>query len=114
MRYLLSGSREQQGINWQRNTGTDVASIAYLTPVIVLCLSLNLVHLLDSVVLAQDSERSQNLCGFNRVKKFDTGGNLIASWGEKGEDNGEFIHPHGIAVDHAGNIYVTDEERQDV
>jgi hypothetical protein len=25
-----------------------------------------------------------------------------------------FIHPHGIAVDFQGNVFVADEERQDV
>ena len=61
-----------------------------------------------------DDDLNLNLCGFHHIKKFDSNGKLITSWGEKGNGDGQFIHPHGIAVDSEGNVYVTDEERQDV
>ena len=57
---------------------------------------------------------NQYLCDFKHIKKFDTKGKLISSWGKTGTANGEFIHPHAIAVDSKGGVYVTDEERQDV
>jgi hypothetical protein len=63
-------------------------------------------------VTAQENEQL-NLCDFHRVKKFDVYVNLIASWVEKGTWDGQFLHPHGIAVDSEGNVFVTDEE-QDV
>ena len=67
---------------------------------------------LNSSSLAQQSDI--NLCDFDRIKKFDTNGKVIGSWGIKGNNDGEFLHPHGIAVDSSGNVYVTDEQRQDV
>src|ERR671924_1251486 len=71
-----------------------------------------LLHSSSVVVLGQENE--QNLCDFHRIKKFDTQGNLITSWGTKGTGDGQFLHVHNLAVDSSGNIYVTDEERQDV
>jgi hypothetical protein len=50
------------------------------------------------LAIAQECE-NLNFCGFHHIKKFDTNGRLIASWGGKGTRNGQFIHPHGIAVD---------------
>ncbi len=34
--------------------------------------------------------------------------------GVKGTGEGDFLHPHGIAVDSQGFVYVTDEEKHDV
>src|SRR6202140_5507183 len=42
------------------------------------------------------------------VLKFDPSGNLLKSFGE-----GMFIFPHGIAVDKAGNIWITDGQGKD-
>ena len=33
---------------------------------------------------------------------------FIKTWGQKGSSNGEFSHPHGIAVGHDGTIYISD------
>src|SRR5215208_4816831 len=48
------------------------------------------------------------------VQVFDKNGNFIKSWGETGKDTGKFLHPHGIAVDSKGYVYVTDEMRSKV
>ncbi len=48
------------------------------------------------------------------VQVFDKNGNFIKSWGETGKDEGKFLHPHGVAVDSKGNVYVTDEMRSKV
>ncbi|MFB5600564.1 MAG: 6-bladed beta-propeller [Nitrososphaeraceae archaeon] len=48
------------------------------------------------------------------VQVFDKYGNFITSWGEKGEEDGKFLHPHGIAVDSRGYVYVTDELKSQV
>src|ERR687897_69126 len=48
------------------------------------------------------------------VQVFDKNGNFIKSWGDTGKGEGNFLHPHGIAVDSKGCVYVTDEMRSKV
>jgi NHL repeat-containing protein len=44
----------------------------------------------------------------SRVAKLDKDGNWVKSWGEPGDQPGQFRTPHNIAVDVAGNVYVAD------
>lgn len=44
----------------------------------------------------------------SRVAKFDKDGNWVKSWGEPGDQPGQFHTPHSIAVDESGNVYVAD------
>lgn len=48
----------------------------------------------------------------DRVQRFDQDGNLIAIFGEPGAGDGQFNHPHGLAVDRARGdlVYVGDQE----
>ncbi|HET9774651.1 MAG TPA: hypothetical protein VFP25_06670, partial [Nitrososphaeraceae archaeon] len=48
------------------------------------------------------------------VQKYYLNGTFISSWGSKGTGDGQFLHPHNLAVDSKGNVYVTDEQRSDV
>jgi sugar lactone lactonase YvrE len=48
--------------------------------------------------------------GNARVHRFSPSGKLLASWGEPGTGPGQFMLPHGIAVDRAGSVYVCDRE----
>jgi outer membrane protein assembly factor BamB len=48
--------------------------------------------------------------GNARVHCFSPEGNLLFSWGEQGNDFGEFNLPHGVDIDTSGNIYVCDRE----
>jgi len=42
------------------------------------------------------------------VQKFDAEGRFLRKWGSEGGGDGQFANPLGIAVDGAGNVYVTD------
>ena len=44
----------------------------------------------------------------SRVAKIDKNGAWIKSWGEPGDQPGQFSTPHSIAVDAEGNVYVAD------
>jgi peptidylamidoglycolate lyase len=48
--------------------------------------------------------------GNSRVVKFSSSGKFIKSWGTYGSKPGEFIIPHGIAIDNKNNIYVADRQ----
>ncbi len=43
-----------------------------------------------------------------RVAKVDKNGNWLKSWGEPGDQPGQFNTPHSIAVDAQGHVYVAD------
>lgn len=44
----------------------------------------------------------------HRILKFDSAGNQLLAWGQRGTGEGEFDLPGGIAVDEFGNVYVAD------
>lgn len=56
----------------------------------------------DGNYLFPDSE-------LHRVQIFTPTGQLLDSFGSKGDDVGELDVPHGITVDSKGNIYVSEE-----
>ena len=48
--------------------------------------------------------------GNSRIVKFSPAGKFLASWGGPGTGPGEFHTPHALAMDPAGNLYVSDRE----
>ncbi len=52
--------------------------------------------------------------GNSRVVKFSSTGKFIKSWGSFGKKKGEFIIPHGIAIDKNDVIYVADRQNNRV
>lgn len=47
-----------------------------------------------------------------RIMKFTAAGKFDFEWGTKGQGNGQFNLPHGIAVDHQGRVIVCDRENE--
>lgn len=45
---------------------------------------------------------------FSRIEKFTSTGTFLIKWGSRGSGDGQFLHPRGVAVDGAGNVYVAD------
>lgn len=43
-----------------------------------------------------------------RIAKFDKTGKFLKSWGTKGNGPGQFIQPHGLALDSQGRLFVGD------
>ena len=52
--------------------------------------------------------------GNSRVVKFSSTGKYIKAWGTYGNKPGEFIIPHGIAIDQNNTIYVADRQNNRV
>src|SRR5260221_4346973 len=48
--------------------------------------------------------------GVPKVRKFDSSGNLILSWGQFGNGPGHFIAPDGMTVDGSNNVIVADPQ----
>jgi len=50
--------------------------------------------------------------GNNRIQKFDSNGNFLATYGSSGSGNGQFNVAESISVDGAGNFWVSDYQGQ--
>ena len=48
--------------------------------------------------------------GNSRVAKFNSDGNLVKYWGDRGTGPGQFHTPHAIVLDSKGTLYVGDRE----
>jgi DNA-binding beta-propeller fold protein YncE len=62
----------------------------------------------------EGDRESNNPLGFKSIKKFDSDGKFITSWGSQGYGDGQFLHPHGIAIDSSDNVYVSDDDKNSI
>lgn len=46
--------------------------------------------------------------GNNRIVRFRADGSFVAEWGSTGNDPGQFVDPHALAMDSAGRLFVGD------
>jgi DNA-binding beta-propeller fold protein YncE len=58
----------------------------------------------------KNNDNSNNPPGFKSIKKFDSNGKFITSWGIEGTDDGQYLHLHDVAIDSSDNVYVTDRD----
>ena len=65
--------------------------------------------------LAFDSENNVYVTdlGNSRVQKFDSTGNFLTEWGNRGSNDGEFGHPNGIAVSDEF-VFVVDNKNHNI
>jgi peptidylamidoglycolate lyase len=61
-------------------------------------------------VLADGSLEASDGYVNSRILKFSEEGKGEFTWGRKGSGPGEFVIPHGLAVDQSGRVYVGDRE----
>jgi DNA-binding beta-propeller fold protein YncE len=73
-----------------------------------LLLSSSLYYLVSDGVSVEEETENNNPLGFKSIKKFDSNGKSITSWGSEGYGDGQFWLPHDIAIDSSDNVYVTD------
>jgi tripartite motif-containing protein 71 len=52
--------------------------------------------------------------GNDRIVKLDANGNVLREWGSRGDGDGRFHAPAGVAVDGAGNVFALDSENNRV
>ncbi len=62
----------------------------------------------DVAIAADDSFYVSDGYGNCRIQHFDVDGTLLRSWGQCGDDEGQFDTPHGLALDSEGRVYVAD------
>jgi tripartite motif-containing protein 71 len=92
---------------------------SYTYSLIVSSMLIALLHpmvILDKKVFGifHDDYEQSNKFGKYYIQKFDSDGNFVTSWGVKGTGEGDFLHPHGIAVDSKDSVYVNDEDHGNI
>jgi tripartite motif-containing protein 71 len=91
----------------------STSALIVLPIVIIALVSIILTTNFSSSSFGQ-KETNATAGGFDHIKKFDSNGKLITSWGSTGSGDGQFLHAHGIGLDSAGNVYVSDAENYNI
>src|SRR5919112_5391204 len=90
------------------NEGAKKALVSISIAVIIIVFASAVVLFLVPLSSVEGDRESNNPLGFKSIKKFDSNGKFITSWGTEGTGDGQFLHAHGIDIDSSGNVYVTD------
>jgi flagellar basal body-associated protein FliL len=100
------------------NEGAKKALVSISIMVIIIAFTSAVVVSLVPLSSVEGDRESNNPLGFKSIKKFDSDGKFITSWGSEGYGDGQFLHAHGIDIDSSGNVYVVDSgnvhEKKDV
>ena len=97
--------------------------ITFLLPMLLLTISAIFVFLIGMIQqhgfssIEEDeteNNNNNNPPGFKSIKKFDSNGKFITSWGSEGTGDGQFLHAHGIDIDSSGNVYVSDDDKNNI
>lgn len=67
-------------------------------------------ELIHPAGIALDAQGNLYVSGNFHVRKYNSQGELITQWGEKGVNLGQFNYADGIAVDSEGTVFVVDQE----
>jgi DNA-binding beta-propeller fold protein YncE len=90
------------------NEGAKKALVSISIMVIIIVFTSAVVVSLVPLSSVEGDRESNNPLGFKSIKKFDSNGKSITSWGSEGYGDGQFWLPHDIAIDSSDNVYVTD------
>jgi DNA-binding beta-propeller fold protein YncE len=94
------------------NEGAKKTLVSISIMVIIIASTSAVVVSLVPFSSVEGSRGSNNPPGFKSIKKFDSNGKFITSWGTEGTGDGQFLHAHGIAIDSSGNVYVVDSQNE--
>jgi hypothetical protein len=90
------------------NEGAKKALVSISIMVIIIAFTSAVVVSLVPLSSVEGDRESNNPLGFKSIKKFDSNGKSITSWGSEGYGDGQFWLPHDIAIDSSDNVYVSD------
>jgi len=90
------------------NEGAKKALVSISIMVIIIVFTSAVVVSLVPLSSVEGDRESNTPLGFKSIKKFDSNGKSITSWGSEGYGDGQFWLPHDIAIDSSDNVYVSD------
>jgi tripartite motif-containing protein 71 len=105
--YLISQNLEKPRPSNFGKTRHSVLAIGYALIAILLAQN-------QLAMGQQESDDNSSVGSLTHIVKYNSNGDFLGRWGTDGTGDGELVHPHGIAIDSSDNVYVVDEERQDV
>ncbi|HZC49485.1 MAG TPA: 6-bladed beta-propeller [Nitrososphaeraceae archaeon] len=97
------------------NEGAKKALVSISIMVIIIAFTSSVVVSLVPLSSVEGDRESNNPLGFKSIKKFDSNGKFITSWGSEGTGDGQFFRPEDVAVDSSSdNVFVADFEGNNI